>query len=404
MKMKLVLVNKLYAPELAGGAETIARSLAESHRRRGYDVTVVTTTAGDTLVRDEVGGVPVVRLPLRNFFWHHEAGRRNALARAAWHVRDAQNHAMARAFSDVIAELDPDVISFHNLAGFSASVWGAARARRTPALQVLHDYYHLCPRSQLYAHGQRCERRCTDCALFRLGRRSASNQLQAVVGVSQAVLDAHVTRGLFGATPVRTVIHNAVAPVGTPRSGAEGPARVFGYLGTLGDFKGVEPLLEAFTAALRCEPGLRLRVAGSGEPSFSAALRDRYAHPNLEFLGRVVASEFFRTIDVLIVPSLWDEPLPTVIIEALSAGVPVIGARRGGIPELIAPEENGLLYDPAELGALEGRILRLARDPELRSTLARGCAGSGALSDEDRMAREHERVYERLCGGDGACS
>ena len=67
--MKLLLVNKLYHPDHGGGAETITRSLAEAHLRRGYAVTVVTTTAGHRTVEEEVNGVPVIRLPLENFFF-----------------------------------------------------------------------------------------------------------------------------------------------------------------------------------------------------------------------------------------------------------------------------------------------------------------------------------------------
>ena len=395
--MKLLLVNKLYHPDAAGGAETITKALAESHRRRGIDVTVATTTAGDRVVEEEVGGIPVVRLPLRNFFWHNEASRRSALQRAAWHARDAQNRAMGRALGRLIQKLDPDLIAFHNLAGFSASAWGVARRARKPALQVLHDYYHLCPRSQLFDQGRRCKRQCTDCALFRIGRAAQSNQLQAVVGVSRAVLDAHVSRGLFDGLGLRSVIHNALAPLGVARPSDARVARVFGYLGTLGEFKGILPMLRAFKTSLRSEPGLSLRVGGRGDAAFVAELKQRFQHPQIEFLGQVTASSFFASIDVLIVPSLWDEPLPTVIIEALSAGTPVIGARRGGIPEMIRHGKNGLLYEPSRPDELDHCILRLTREPALLRNLQQGCAGTPSFTDQDRMAAAHERIYERVC-------
>jgi glycosyltransferase involved in cell wall biosynthesis len=395
--MKVLLVNKLYHPE-TGGAELITQSLAEMHRQHGLDVTVATTADTDTLQHDRVGDIPVVRLPLRNFFWHREPRRRGALARAAWHARDVHNGPMARALEQVIRSVDPDVIAFHNLAGFSASAWAVAHAARKPALQVLHDYYHLCPRSQLFAKGKRCEQRCTSCTLLRMGRREQSNQLQAVVGVSQAVLDAHLSRGLFGDVRLRSVIHNAIVPL--PLSAADVPAtaRAFGFIGAVGDYKGVQPMLEAFQRAHAHDPSLRLRIAGSGDPLYVSELQRRYADPSIEFLGRMPAAEFFRTIDALIVPSLWDDPLPTVVLESISAGVPVIGALRGGIPEMLTPHVNGLLYEPSQAGELEQALLRLAREPELMQTLRAGCAATQSFNDPHAMARAHERVYESMCG------
>jgi glycosyltransferase involved in cell wall biosynthesis len=399
--MRLLLVNKLYPPDAAGGAEAVTRTLAQAHRRRGIEVTVATTTSAARPIEDEIERVPVMRLPLQNFFWHHETARRSGLARLAWHARDAQNRAMGRALGGLIARLRPHVIAFHNLAGFSSAAWTAAQAAGVPAIQVLHDYYHLCPRSQLYAHGRRCERRCVECKLFRIGRRAQSDQLQAVVGVSGAVLAAHLSRGLFGRSGLRTVIHNALAPLpltaaGSPRTER---ARVFGYLGVLGAWKGLLPLLDAFAAAQAQEPLLRLRVAGRGDPAFLAQLRARQPSAAIEFAGHVVASEFLRGIDALIVPSLWDDPLPTVIIEALNAGVPVIGARRGGIPEMIQAGVNGLLFEPTEPSELVQLLLRLAREPDLLRSL--GVRGEAArdFADEERMAAQHERVYAQVCEG-----
>ncbi|MET0386201.1 MAG: glycosyltransferase family 4 protein [Polyangiales bacterium] len=404
--MKLLLVNKLYHPDAVGGAEAIARSLAEAHRDNGLEVTVATTGETDSLRKDHVGDIPVLRLPLRNFYWHSDTRRRSSLVRAAWHVRDMFNTQMERALTEVIRRVNPHVIAFHNLSGFSASAWAAARATRKPALQVLHDYYHLCPRSQLFSQGQRCERRCTSCSLFRIGRREQSNQLQGVVAVSQSVLDTHLSHGLFEGVQLRSVIHNGVTlrpeppPAAVPLPPAinqnAAQAHVFGFIGTLGDYKGIEALLEAFREAHARHPALRLRVAGSGESRYVQALRQRYAHGSVEFLGRTAASEFFRTIDALIVPSLWDDPLPTVILEAQSAGVPVVGARRGGIPELITPHVDGLLYDPSRPGDLTRCLLRLATEPGLRRALATGCQAAARGNDQRAMARAHERVYEQL--------
>jgi len=402
--MNILLVNKLYAPDVGGGAEVIAQTLAEAHQQNGHRVSVATTA---NVVRPErivVGQVSVYRLPLRNWFWYSDSARYGALGRAAWHVRDAYNRAMGTALTDVVREVDPDVISFHNLSGFSATAWSVAAAARKPSLQVLHDYYHMCPKSHLFKRGKLCEKPCGSCSVFRWGRREQSNQLQAVVGVSQAILDEHVSHGLFERVARRKVIHNGVTLptrlVDRATSSEAQGAQVFGFMGTISEWKGVQPMLEGFLEAHARAPGLRLRVAGSEQAAYLDELKRRYDWPGIEFVGRVVADEFLKTIDVLIVPSLWHEPLPTVILEARGAGVPVLGARRGGIPELVQPEVDGLLYEPTQPGALAQQLLRLASEAGLLQKLRAGVRSAARESTAARqqMVEAHERVYDELVG------
>jgi glycosyltransferase involved in cell wall biosynthesis len=66
---------------------------------------------------------------------------------------------------------------------------------------------------------------------------------------------------------------------------------------------------------------------------------------------------------VLVVPSIWLENSPLVIHEAFMAGVPVVGARMGGIPELVADGVNGLLYQADSAASLEGALRRILDDP-----------------------------------------
>ena len=72
---------------------------------------------------------------------------------------------------------------------------------------------------------------------------------------------------------------------------------------------------------------------------------------------------FFSALDCLVVPSEWKDPAPLVVNEARALGVPVIGARIGGIPELIAPEWEPLLYPAGDGAALQARLATFAADP-----------------------------------------
>lgn len=405
--MRVLFVNKLYPPDVGGGAEVTLATLVSGLVARGIEARVVTTTSGPVRVESTVDGVSVVRLPLHNIYWHNDARHRPLPLTLLWHGIDHHNLGMERALRRELLTFAPDIVSFHNLAGFSAAAWDAAARSRIPSIQVLHDYYHLCARSQLHRGERNCDKRCLSCRALRFGRGRASRKLSAVVGISQAVLRRHLDAGVFRDVPIQTVVHNARRMQPGPPRAYPPRAATFGYLGTLGPWKGVEQLLQAFSA-LRSEPGmaeLRLLVAGRGADEYEAALRRRFAGPACEFLGQVKPRQLLSACDALVVPSLWHEPLGMVTVEALMAGVPVIAAARGGIPETVRDGVNGLLYDPAEPGALQAALRRLnQQDGLLASLAAQSVTSVQHFCDVDRMLNEYIGLYERLASHSVAAS
>jgi glycosyltransferase involved in cell wall biosynthesis len=395
--MKVLLVNHMYAPEIGSGAEATLANLAAGMRRRGVDVRVATTSAGDKIVEDEVAGIRVTRVPLRNIYPRHGPAHQPPVKRLIWHVRDSHNPAMGVALEAVIAQFGPDVVAFHNLNGFSSAAWDAAYAQGKPTVQVLHDYYHLCPRSQLFRDGANCTRPCTRCRVLRHGRAAQSNRLKAVVGVSHAVLDAHVRNGLFAEVAVRKVINNAW-PVSAPEARSyPATATTFGFIGALAEWKGIRHLLDAFRRVIADDglANLRLLVGGQGNPEYEAELRATYASDRVEFLGRVSPESFYRQIDVCVVPSIWHDPLPSVVFESLLFGVPVIGARRGGIPEMVSERVNGLLYEPDDPAALDACIRDMATAPGMLGAYGESARrGSGHFADIGRVVDEHLAACE----------
>jgi glycosyltransferase involved in cell wall biosynthesis len=161
---------------------------------------------------------------------------------------------------------------------------------------------------------------------------------------------------------VRTHIHNAshldtrLRPT-PPLTGSE---ITFGFIGSLTDIKGIEPLLSSFSAVAR--PSWRLRVAGTGTPDYVQRLRATHPDPRIEFLGRQDPATFYLGLDATVVPSLWHDTLPSVVFESLIHGRPVIGSRRGGIPEMVEDGVSGLLYDPADATALGHALATFASD------------------------------------------
>src|SRR5690606_36848540 len=113
---------------------------------------------------------------------------------------------------------------------------------------------------------------------------------------------------------------------------------------------GIEWLIEQFQS-LHIDASLL--IAGRGKNDYEEKLRSLSRHPKISFLGYVRSADFFQMIDVLVVPSLWKEPLGMVAIEALANNLPVIAYKSGVLEETVRDGVNGLFCNathPDSLG------------------------------------------------------
>jgi glycosyltransferase involved in cell wall biosynthesis len=165
-------------------------------------------------------------------------------------------------------------------------------------------------------------------------------------------------------------------------------------LGTISKVKGVEWLINEFQK-LKLEG--TLKIAGNGDEKALDEFRSLIKSPQVEFVGYVKPHDFLKTIDVLVVPSLWDEPLGMVAIEALANGVPVITSGKGGLSESVIHEVNGLICPPSTPDSLGRSIQRLFDDPALYNRLSAKAADSVAhFLDKDRLISEYDQVVTSL--------
>ena len=397
--MKVVLLNTLYTPNVLGGTERVVQTLAESLLAQGHRPVVVCTGAERGVHRDVVAGVPVYSIGLQNIYALLPLDRRHALAKPVWHAVDTANFAMAKLVGRILDDERPAVVHTHNLTGFSPFAWSAAQDRRVPIVHTLHDYYLLCPRSTMFANGKNCDHRHVTCALYSWPRLKLSSHVRAVVGVSQFVLDRHLSHGAFGhaetfviGNPCAPSRHDAKSPTSTSTSH---PFRI-GYLGRLEPAKGVEQLLAA-TEGLTCQ-SWELHVAGRGTNGFERDLRARFVDPRIRFRGFVDRDEFLHTIDVLVVPSQSHETFGLVAIEAFAAGVPVIASRRGGLAEVVTDGDTGKLFEPNHVGELQSTLDAFIKDPSRACRMRERCLERARDFEATAITKQYESVYQRAIG------
>jgi len=322
--MHVFFINARYAPERIAGPAFTTQYLAEQLTREGDQATVFCRTERSGVIREVHDGVTVVRVGL-----------------------DVSAQRLAQVLVDAVNLFQPDVI--HTLFPREIPIEllsSIAAQRRVPVVQTLLSFFLLCARGSMMRNGRMCTGQCVDCHTATAGQRDYTEWVAGVVGISRFMLDRHQRCGMFRSTPVQQVIHDAYQPpfidTAVPRKGS---ALRLGYLGRLVPPKGIELLLKTLTTQL-AERDWRLVVAGKGDASYEMMLKRSYADTRIRFAGFVEPSVVLSEIDVLLVPSLWEEPLGRVWLEAYAHGIPVIASRRGGMPEGIEQGRTGFLFEP----------------------------------------------------------
>jgi glycosyltransferase involved in cell wall biosynthesis len=330
-----------------GGAERYAATLAASLAAAGHRVTMY---AGDP---GAIAGVECRRLPAMAEL--DPAASRSR--KAAWHLREQWLPAVHRELRRGLAEDRPDVVHSHEPQLLSAAVFTAIAAARLPHVHTAHDFNLLCARVTMTRAGGPCGGGCAGCRLQRAVRvGSIRRRLDLLIAPSDFVRERHLEHGVVPRSRALTIRHGA-AP-GHQRLRHPEPGRLrLGYIGALSPHKGVPTLLRAAAAM---PAGWTLTIAGAGPleaEARAAAARD----PRIVFLGEIDAAgrdAFLDGLDLLVIPSEWEEPATLVAVEAAVRGLPAVVSDRGGLPEtpqatVFAAGDSGALLDV--LAELDGR-------------------------------------------------
>lgn len=292
----------------------------------------------------------------------------------------------------------PDVVHAHLEMSMTMALPAAALAR-TPGVGTFHQVYRPM-------HGRELARE-------RLAVEVATRS-QATVFVSNASRRSYAEHFRGGRTPPTwRVVHNGIdleqfappAPGATTRLPADldlGPGPVVTVLAALRDFKGITHAVAAWPSVLLRHPDARLLVVGSGEEAANLhrQVDDLGLQGSVTFAGmRSDVADIMRGSDVMVLPSVFGENLPTVLMEAGGCGRPVVASDVGGIADIVVDGETGLLTPPGDEAALAAALVRLLDDEGLRQRL--GDAGRRRMEqhfDARRWAGNLLELYREVAG------
>jgi glycosyltransferase involved in cell wall biosynthesis len=384
--MHVLMVNNLYPPIMAGGAELVVAYLSEGLVARGHRVTVVSTCGPDMepYPREQRNGVDVVRFFPRNAYWNFSREGQPKYRKVIWHLRDAWNSAAGRQFHAIMNDARPDIVHTHVIDGLSASIWRRARAAGLPVAHTAHDYHLLCPRAFLLTRDWRiCTNPTVVCRTYRAWHTKTTEYIDLFISPSQFLLEQHRQAGL--AVSDTAIVRNGVPlPAVESRRRRSRPLTLL-LMCRLTQEKGVGVVLDAMS---RLPRSLDLQVTIAGRGSLESTVRS-FAETDrrVNFAGFVTGEAkeaLLAGADYLLIPSLWYENAPIAVIEAAAYGLGLIGSRIGGIPELVKEDSTGFLFEPGDAAGLANLILRLtkgelelhdfrtaARDVAERHTVAR---------------------------------
>lgn len=346
--MKVIVVNNRYGASTVGGAEAVAAKQVADLRAAGHTVEVVTTAPHISGFKKGADGVWTYS-PL-NIWPFVSLAKLPKLLRYKWHAIDTLSPFPARSWRRWLQQQKPDLVITHNLKGLGLTSTRAFSDGPWKWEHVCHDVQLMLP-SGLMMYGQEKALDSWFNRAYQSICRKLFRGMAKVAFPSQWLLDLYKGRGFFAGTELYKTPVNVTPPPPKPRAPGE-PLRVL-FAGQVEEHKGINWLVESWPQIRSAIGEATLTVAGDGSQlkKLKELTRDDSSIHWLGWLNQDQLREQMRQAHVLIVPSLCYENAPTVIFQAYVVGLPVVGSRCGGIPELVSRQ---LTYRPTSVsGALQ---------------------------------------------------
>ncbi len=230
------------------------------------------------------------------------------------------------------------------------------------------------------------------------------NRCNQIVSPSESVRDHLVSRGMFRPT---TVLSNGIERM-TLRPAEEIKAFraslgiddfAFIYIGRVSPEKSLEVALEAFALTLELNPKAKFVLIGNGpgDASVDAKIAELEIGDSVIRTGRIerdiLMTENYPLLGDVFITASKTENQPVSILEALAFGLPLVGPRAKGIPELVDDGVNGLIFEPDDVQGMADCMTRLMEDRELHARMTQASLDTAAEHDLQNVGYRLEAIY-----------
>jgi len=359
--MKILLVNKFYYPR--GGDCIYTIELEKLLKQKGHEVAVFSMQHPENLPSAYSQYFPSETI----FSLSNTKGIVESFLRPFGTLEVKQK------FTALLDTFHPDVVHLNNIhTQLSPLLAEMAHKRGVKVVWTLHDYKLLCPRYDCLQNGtQPCEQCFTDITQVLRNKCMKNSLLASVIAYAEArkwskeklnvytdvficpsrFMKDKMLQGGFEAAKLHTLC-NFIDIEKTERDTYD-KDQYYCFVGRLSHEKGVETLVRAAS-----QLPYKLKIVGGG-PLLDKLQALSKGKSTIEFVGQQPWSEVKEIVSKArfsVIPSEWYENNPLSVIEALCLGTPVLGARTGGIPELIEEGKTGLLFEPKNSDDLKLKI------------------------------------------------
>jgi glycosyltransferase involved in cell wall biosynthesis len=368
--MKILFVNTLYAPYRVGGAEVSVQTMAEGFADAGHQVYVL--TLGEVESVRKMNGVIIITIKTKNLYHIEQSGGQNFIKKMIWHLLDSANIFYRQKLRVILERIKPDVVNTNNIQGFSPYLWKVVKSKNIKLVHTLRDYYLLCHATTMYTKCRDCQQLCSACNFTYKIKKNYFGLPDGFVGISKFILDQHAEYHIGAGIPT-TVIANGISPAPGPAPRIKSPVNevVLGFIGKVNVQKGVDFLFSEL-AKIQVNMPFRLVVAGKVSPDFQAMLIEKYQGDfHFTFIGKTDPKAFYQSIDLVIVPSGWNEPFGRVPIEAVANYTPVCLANKAGLKELY--NEQQMWQFEMEENSLTALLTQILHHPERIAEKSAAC-------------------------------
>lgn len=413
MKMRILFVSNFYPPYELGGYEQWCQEVATHLMARGHDVSVLTSRYGVRTGHEN--GLPYVNRTL-----HLQSDIAYYKPIDFFLRRSHQKRENKEALRKKIDQFSPDILMVWGMWNLSlclpfwAEQWMSDRvayfiSNYWPMDIDPHTAYWELPTRRPQLEWLKRPLRSVALAVLHNEGYPPQLHLKNAVCCSQYVRDTLVEAGklpkdsgvLFGGTDPAPFLKHSCLREGY-HGKLHGPTR-FLYFGRLIHDKGVHTALEAIGLLKKkgLADGINLTILGSGHPDYEKKLRSMLVElhivDHVQFIKQVpreAVPEWLSRFDVFLFTSIWPEPMARSVMEAMAAGLLVIGSEVGGQVEMLNDGENALTFKAEDVEALADHILRAIRDVPLRLKLAR--AGQQTVLKRFTLERMVDEIEKYL--------
>jgi len=293
-------------------------------------------------------------------------------------IRPFGSHEVREKFNRILTDFRPDIIHLNNIhSQLSPIIAQMGHNRGIPIVWTLHDYKLVCPAYLLLSKGKPCQlclekkwsvisEKCIKdnfiASFIAYWEASYWNSTKLCKITDLFISPSNFLRGKMiqgGFDPGKIVVLNNFMKSASITAEVNTKEDYYCYIGRLSSEKGIETLLKAASGL----PGYKLKIVGTGQ--LEKAIHAFKENANIEFVGFKSGDELNSILSgsrFLVIPSIWYENNPLSVLEALCMGIPVLGSDIGGIPELIIPDFNGMLFEAGNVTDLQDKIKYLWRN------------------------------------------